>query len=228
MTALNALVSKDDITISMDTLVSGRTKEGALTPLYFTQKFHILPSAQSVIAGTGMFDILREAIGLSQKLLVRDVSTLAELISDYLGTRDNSALLPDKGTATIYIFGFDMDQHTHAYALRSGENFNIDEIANYQNPKYILKPQQSEEKMRVLTEYTQNDNLSLELQFKKIMEQQKKWDDELDASDKCKVNIGGENVLISMVSGFQQAAILKIDKFSDYDEQYKYCLRKLN
>ena len=62
MTALNALIDTDTIILSMDTLVSMKDPKGKTVPQYFTQKFEYLPFAQSVIAGTGVIDVLKKAI----------------------------------------------------------------------------------------------------------------------------------------------------------------------
>lgn len=229
MTAMNAMVTETEIVLSMDTLVSKRLPEGNIEPSYFTQKFEILPFAKSIIAGTGSFGVIELAISLARKMLVRDVTTLARILSDYLRDRDNSDLLPGKSTATVYIFGFDKGGKTRAYALRSTADFSVNEVASTDNPNALLKPQPDDKQhLQELTNYVRDSDARIDERFVQIMRKQKEWDDALEDTNENKVGIGGENTLVIIADDFQQVALFKIDIFPDYEEQYKFCLKHVD
>lgn len=218
MTALNAEISPNSIVLSMDTLALRKDDNGKTVPAYFTQKFEYYPFTQSILCGTGDFSIIRIAMDKSRSILSKEVETFSLLIRDFLKNNIENV----NTDTTIYIFGFDEDMNTHAYALRSTDRFDIQEIASYSNPNWILKPQCEEAIDYLLNDYS-NNKIHV---FKELMKIEKNIDDK---KIKNKVGIGGQNILIDLV--VKDGKILSItnviDEFEDYDKQYKFCLDNL-
>uniref|UniRef100_UPI00155A2EF0 terminase n=1 Tax=Lactiplantibacillus plantarum TaxID=1590 RepID=UPI00155A2EF0 len=180
MTALNAMITKDTIVISMDMLVSKLNSVGELVPAYFTQKFEYMPFAKSVICGTGNYNIIQKAIESSRSILAKDVDTFTTFTSEFLITLNKSKYkITDTNTTTVYIFGFDEDGNARGYALRSTSDFLPDLIASSDNPSMILKPDLSsvpgfsEDMGSVLNE---TDDIK---KFIQMMRVEKKYDDQL-------------------------------------------------
>lgn len=222
MTAMNALIEDNGITLSMDTLVSTRKKNGKVVPYYYTQKFEYYPFTKSILCGTGDFNVIQKVMNFSKKILSKEVETFTELIDDFLIENHFSK---SKETSTIYILGFDDNLLPHAFALRSTNDYSIEEVANYNHPNFLMKPSSVEiSKYFSLLKNTENsDDL-----FKKIMRKEKEIDDNT-AQDK-RVGIGGENILISVLpyDGKLMSVCKTIDVFDDYDNQYNYCLKHIN
>lgn len=217
MTAMNAIIEPDAVTLSMDTLVSTRDKKGNVIPSYFTQKFKFYPFTKSILSGTGDFNVIQKAMAFSESILSREVITYTEMMSDFLF--ENKFHL-NKESSTIYIFGFDENLLLHAFALRSTNNYRIEEIANYERPNFLIKPnyQTALDYLNDLKSENTDDLLI------KLMRKEK----EIDATAPLnkKVGIGGENVVISLVlnDGKLLSVVKVIDTFDDYDQQYQYCL----
>lgn len=152
----------------------------------------------------------------------KEVETFTELIDDFLIENHFSK---SKETSTIYILGFDDNLLPHAFALRSTNDYSIEEVANYNHPNFLIKPSSVEiSKYFSLLKNTENsDDL-----FKKLMRKEKEIDDNT-AQDK-RVGIGGENILISVLpyDGKLMSVCKTIDVFDDYDNQYNYCLKHIN
>ena len=226
MTALNAMITKDTIVISMDMLVSKLNSVGELVQAYFTQEFEYMSFATSDICGSGNYNIIKKAIESSRSILAKDVDTFTTFTSEFLITLNKSKYkITDTNTTTVYIFGFDEDGNTRGYALRSTSDFLPDLIAGSDNPSMILKPDLSsvpgfsEDMGLVLNE---TDDIK---KFIQMMRVEKKYDDQLTTG---KVGIGGENILLIIGDNANTAAIQKIDVFDDYDEQYEYALENLH
>lgn len=221
MTAMNVLIESNAITLSMDTLVSTRDKSGGIVPAYFTQKFNYYPFTKSILCGTGNYNVIQKAMAFSESILSREVITYTEMMSDFLF--ENKFNL-NKETATIYIFGFDENLLLHAFALRSTNNYEIEEIANYERPNIIIKPGY-QAAINYLNSLRNEDTDDLLI---KLMRKEK----EIDAAAPLnkKVGIGGENVVISLIpnDGKLLSVVKVIDVFNDYDEQYQYCLDRIN
>lgn len=218
MTALNAEISPNSIILSMDTLASRKNNNGKTIPSYFTQKFEYYPFTQSILCGTGDFSIIRLSFDRSRSILSKEVKTFSLIIRDVLKNNIEKV----NTDTTIYIFGFDEDMNTHAYALRSTNKFGIQEIASYSNPNWILKPQ-CEEAIDYLLNSDSNNKIHI---FKELMKIEKNIDDK---KTKERVGIGGQNILINLVAkdGEILSSINIIDEFEDYDKQYKFCLENL-
>lgn len=225
MTILNASVAADEIILTMDTLVSNRDEEN-LEPVYFTQKFEYLPFADSIVCGTGNLDILRKVFDLTKSLLVREVDTLAEIVRDYAQKEFTHMLDETKyGTSTIYIFGFDEQKRTRAYAIRSTDGYNLQYIAGYDKPSMILKPDiTGAYKSRQIEALNQEGFKS----FIDIAKINKEYDDSLMDSDAQKVGVGGELVAIVLSANYNQAIVSKLYTFEDYEEQYQFALNKIH
>lgn len=225
MTILNASVAANEIILTMDTLVSNRI-EGSLEPAYFTQKFEYLPFANSIVCGTGNFDILRKIFDLTKNLLVREVDTLAVLVRGYAQKEFIDMLDESKyGTSTIYIFGFDEQKRTRVYALRSTNGYNLQYIAGFDRPSMILKPDISNTYKSRLMKVMDQDGYDSFIDIAKI---NKEYDDSLADNDKQKVGVGGELVAIVLSANYNEAIVSKIYTFEDYEEQYQFALDKLH
>lgn len=221
MTAMNALIEDNVITLSMDTLVSRRTKNGEVVPSYYTQKFEYYPFTKSILCGTGDFNVIQKVMAFSKKVLSKEVETFTEIIDDFL---IENYFSESKETSTIYVFGFDNNLRPHAFALRSTSNYHIEEVANYNKPNMLIKPASSE-----ISKYFESlKNIDSEEIFKRLMRKEREIDDR--ASKSTKVGIGGENIFISIIpyGGKLMSVCKTIDTFDDYDDQYNYCLRHLN
>lgn len=221
MTAMNALIENNSITLSMDTLVSRRVKNGEIVPSYYTQKFEYYPFTKSILCGTGDFNVIQKVMAFSKQILSKEVETFTELVNDFLVENHFSE---SKETSTIYIFGFDDDLRPHAFALRSTSNYSREEVAGYNKPNMLIKPASSE-----ISKYFESiKNADSEEMFKKLMRKEKEIDDK--ASGTTKVGIGGENILISVIpyDGKLISVFKTIDVFNDYNDQYSYCLRHIN
>ncbi|QLL68639.1 terminase [Lactobacillus johnsonii] len=218
MTALNAEISPNSIVLSMDTLASRKDDSGKTVPSYFTQKFEYYLFTQSILCGTGDFSIIRIAMDKARSILSKEVKTFSLIIRDFLKNNIEKV----NTDTTIYIFGFDEDLNTHAYALRSTDRFDMQEIASYSNPNWILKPK-CEEAIDYLLNGDSNNKIHI---FKELMKIEKNIDDKKIEN---KVGIGGQNILIDLV--VKDGKILSItniiDEFEDYDKQYKFCLDNL-
>lgn len=221
MTAMNAMIEPNAVTLSMDTLVSRRDKKDGIVPAYFTQKFKFYPFTKSILCGTGDYNVIQKAMIFSENILSREVMTYTEMMSDFLF--ENKFNL-NKETSTIYIFGFDENLLLHAFALRSTNNYEIEEIANYRQPNFIVKPG-----YQTMMDYLNSlKNESTDDIFIKLMRKEK----EIDATVPLekKVGIGGENTVISLTTdnGKLLSVVKVIDTFEDYDQQYQYCLDHIN
>lgn len=221
MTAMNAMVEPNAITLSMDTLASRRDKNGDVVPYYFSQKFEYYPFARSILCGTGSFSVIQKAMAFAKKILAKEVNTFTQIISDFL---IDNPFNPNDETSTVYIFGFDEILRPHAFALRSTNNYKIEEIANYNHPNWFVKPA-SKAALDYLDQINSMDTMNL---LKNLMRKEKEIDDA--SSSKEKVGIGGENIVISLmpINDNLIAAINIIDTFDDYDQQYQYCLDHIN
>lgn len=227
MTAMNAEVQPDSITLTMDTLVSTRDSEG-LHPAYFNQKFQYIASEKSIVCGTGSFLIIREAFKLSREILAENVVVLAQLLKQAL-QKQYEELHNKYGHAVVYIFGFDHELKTHAYAIRIQNKFDFDEIAGADHPKVIIKPGSSQN-ISVWKKFEQSDNYKKP--FVQLMRFQKKTDDALDPLNSSKIGIGGQNEMISLavVPGITDpiAVVQMIDTFEDYGDTYDDCLTRVH
>jgi hypothetical protein len=222
MTALNAMIQKDLILLSMDTQVSTRT-DGKIGPAYYNQKFEVLPFAKSVIAGTGDYDTIIKAMQITKRLLVRDVETLAEMLRDTLKHEE----LNEERRSTLYLFGYDDVSRIRAFALRSGNSFEIEDLLKEESGILVLKPEL--ENRKEFLDLIENDSLDQVIQgFKLTMRKQKMIDEKKDVGDPERVGIGGENILCLIGENFERINMFKIDRFDDYDEQYNLALSNIH
>ncbi|WP_258115631.1 terminase [Levilactobacillus yiduensis] len=223
MTALNALIDTDTIVLSMDTLVSMKDSEGKTVPQYFTQKFEYLPFAQSVIAGTGVLDVLKKSFNASREILAFEVDVLADNISKFLKEDEWVSSLPKELTSTIYVLGFTKDGETKAFALRSTNNFDAQVIAAEGQATAIFKPDLSSTDGFFDELEAANRTEDVDERLVKLMRVEKKYDD----LDPYGVGIGGENIRLVFNSDASDARISKIDVFDDYVSQYQEAYNNL-
>lgn len=80
MTAMNALIEDNGITLSMDTLVSTRKKNGKVVPYYYTQKFEYYPFTKSILCGTGDFNVIQKVMNFSKKSCLKKLRLLLSLL----------------------------------------------------------------------------------------------------------------------------------------------------
>lgn len=225
MTAMNALIEDENITLSMDTLVSTMDENSRIVPSYFTQKFEYLPFAKSVIAGTGNFEVIKQAFEMSRRILACEVDTLSEIISDCFEQLDRDKYgITDTSTTTVYIFGFTDAGETRAYALRSTNNFQAEIVAGTGNNKLLIKPNLMSVEGFAEEIEKANDSDDLDQSLVDIMRAEKKYDDERDD----KVGIGGENIRLVLGNDSNVAICGKIDTFDDYLDQYQFALDKMH
>lgn len=220
MTAFNALLSNGEILLSMDTQVSRYDEKGILVPSYFTQKFEYMPFCKTIVTGTGNYDVINHVFNDVRRMLVKEIDTLADIVADGLAKLDYSEFQLDKSTATIYLLGYTASNETKAYAFRSTQGFAKTVVAKENQEQLFIKPNLFD----VEGFKTEIDN-ALELddiseQFVELMKIEKKYDELTDNP----VGIGGENIVIAVSNEADNATILKLDVFDDYQEKYQMAL----
>ncbi|WP_340031137.1 hypothetical protein NSQ20_25520 [Paenibacillus sp. FSL K6-1122] len=203
MTAINVVFDKNQLILSMDTLVS---RSFSRVPMKFTTKILLLPHLNSVICGTGNLDLLHDwYIYIQRKLISRDVEYFSDVATECLIELNEKH--PKEATSTIFHFGYsEAESVFKGYLFKSEENFEKRDIPY----GTLLKPHAD---FDVYQEYEENGNL--QQTFIRLMELQKTNDDRLETGW---AGIGGEIQLL-----FMKKDSIKLDtvhRFEDYESHF--------
>lgn len=217
MTALNFLLMKDRVALSMDTLT---LKKADNMPYKFVSKFIHLPQMNCIICGTGNMPAIIHWIAHVQECMQSNgIYQLNLLTSQVLNEFMRTEVVTLALTTTIYQFGLsELDNNFHGYAYRSTNNFESEEIAY----GIGIKPPDAFIENKALNMDLVDFNFdNIENSFVRIMEKQKERDDKLVD----KLGIGG---YMQMILLSHAGAITKsIKVFDDFSEHNAYICDQL-
>lgn len=128
MSALNWIYQESEVHLACDTLVATDAGE----PMAFATKIFPIPHARTLIAGTGLAQLLGQAaFTVATSSVCRHVVDVDRGLGHELWPLWNRIAVP--GTApssTIYVFGWDETRRRmRAYAYRSSSGFESEELS---------------------------------------------------------------------------------------------------
>ncbi|MBP1154835.1 MULTISPECIES: hypothetical protein [unclassified Paenibacillus] len=210
MTALNFILTEQEIVVSMDTLASREDKE----PFKFVSKIFPLPHIRTIMCGTGNLELLLNwHIIIQTKIVSRDIEYVDRYATQFL--RELDSKYPDELSATVYHFGYsEKEDKLKGYAYRKEKQFESELMV------YGIGTKPPLETELVYTIFDNNDNYDKALI--EMMEEQKRRD---DIKTEDKVGIGGEIQMCVMNTNFFTIAI--VHRFADYEETYRKVMANL-
>lgn len=206
MTALNYSLRKDQVILSMDTLVC----DEKLMPINFMTKIFTLPHINCIIGGVGYRDLILDLYNYTQtQLVAKDVTLLNREIAKKLEVLGQEYKDSDSYSA-IYIFGYNSSENVYeGYAYRQKNDFKSEKL------EYLraCRPGIDTKKIDELLEQYGDDEISL---FTDLMIEQKNSQEHLPINEKTK--IGGEVQLC--ILNCTGVTTITTHRFDDYDEKY--------
>lgn len=229
MTALNYILTKDSVMISMDSLITGIYGIGEnedKVNVNFEAKMYPLPQFNAVICGTGSAQLKKDWYNFaSTEIISRDIKYLNKLITEKLLEFEEGYKL--KVDTSIYQFGFDEDINEFVgfvYSTNNGyKSQKLDILEGV--CKIDIIPMISSDKYREILEISKFETIRGYEEFLiNIMKEQKRDDDLRESSNRA--GIGGDIHFLYMEKDFY--TYKRIHRFDDYDEVYEnICLIRL-
>lgn len=222
MTALNYILTKDAIMVSMDTLTTGidiTRKNKDKINVNFTTKMYILPHFNTVICGIGSAEIKKDWYNYASKNIIsRDIEYLNELITEKLLEFDEKYNF--EHNTSIYQFGYNEGMNEFVGFIYSKENKYESQKLNILEGdvcKIDIIPMISPNAYDEIINTTKLDIVEgYEKFFIDIMKEQKREDDLKTLPNRA--GIGGDIHLLHMTKDFY--SYKRIYRFDDYDEVY--------
>ncbi|MDU1413476.1 MAG: hypothetical protein E6929_11750 [Clostridium sp.] len=219
MTALNFILDKKVVILSMDTLV---TFNETRTPVKMTTKFLTLPNMNCIICGTGNFDAIIDWFSFVQKSIIANGIYQLNKLSEQALPNFMKNYTKDSG-CTIYQFGLnEIDKDFYGYVYRSTNNFKSEQLSYGLGIKPTDAFIESNGELN-LKKYTQqiNERFIIKETLYDIMKKQKEYDDNLtDVNER--VGIGGMVQIVTMNE--DEIVVTNYKRFDDYEKQYKKIL----
>lgn len=217
MTALNYVLTDNEVILAMDTLV---TKNFDKTPYKMATKFVPIPHMNCILCGTGNFEAIVDWFSFIQKNIVGNgIYQLNKLTQQALPKFMEEH--NDNFSTTIYQFGLDeVEDIFKGYAYRSTSNFQSEELK-----KAIgIKPSDGfmdSGNINLSSYISENDTVDEILT--KIMYKQKEYDENLKVEER--VGIGGIIQIVNLRKN--SFSINNYKYFDDYEQTYKEILAQL-
>jgi len=215
MSALLFLLQADGVYVATDSLsLAADTKK----PFKYATKIFYLPHLQTIVCGTGSFDMVIDWYVLVQKNVVaRNILYLNEIAPAQLRDMSKRLGLPNELSSTIYHFGFLEEENRFVgYVYRSAK-----EYASEQLPYSVgFKPPDGIQQEVVLKDVLDK---GLPKGFVDLMKRQKEIDDAKPIQER--LGIGGE--VYFMVLNSSRAVMVTSHRFDDYMAVWNEMLENL-
>jgi hypothetical protein len=223
MTALNFMLSKDTVCITMDTLCQDPSDR---SPFLYTSKIYPLPHLDGVMCGTGVAQFIVEWFERIQTgILAKNIEHLNEYVPGaLLGLFEKYKKIDEKTTSTIYHFGYSGERREFfGFVYPSTSEFTsetMQEGCGYKPlPDSLVRGEQPE-----IHEFPAD--------FIKVMEQQKIEDESRD--NNSRVGVGGDIHCFYMRTNEQSEdglpiimTLMRCHRFPDYESMYYQMCMKL-